>query len=79
MSTIEIKDIEWMEETINKVPSNQLLYKFVCFCLGRRKKKISYKELYIFYTHVYGNDEVNKKKALSILLNIYKYNKEQEL
>ena len=46
MSTIEIKDIEWMEETIHKVPSNQLLYKIICFCLGRRKKKISYKELY---------------------------------
>lgn len=79
MSTIEINDIEWMEEPIKKVPSNQLLYNFVCFCLGRRKKKISYKELYILYTHIYGDNENDKKKALDILLEIYKYNKEQEL
>jgi hypothetical protein len=79
MPTIEIKDIEWMEESIKTVPSHQFLYNFVCFCLGRRKKKISYKELYILYTHIYGNDDINKKKALNILLDIYKYNKEQEL
>ena len=79
MSTIELNDIEWMEETIKKVPSNQMLYNFICFCMGRRKKKITYKELYIFYTHIYGRSEDNKKKAMKTLLNIYKYNKEQEL
>lgn len=71
MSSVELK---WMEETVEDVPSNKWLYKLLCFCIGRRKEKITYKELYIFYTNVYSKNEDYKKKAINTILNIYEYN-----
>lgn len=71
-------DIKWMEEIIEKVPSNKLFFNILKFFLGRLKKGISYKELYIIYTNIYNFKKVNeylmKEKALKTILEIYYYN-----
>jgi hypothetical protein len=71
-------NISWMEETVETVPTNKTLYKLLCFFLGKRKKKLTYKDLYIIYTHVYNfkkNDIVKvKEKAIDNIIEIYKIN-----
>jgi hypothetical protein len=71
-------DVSWMEETVETVPTNKILYKIVCFFLGKRKKKLTYKDLYIIYTNVYNfkkNDIVKvKEKAIDNIIEIYKIN-----
>lgn len=71
-------NVRWMEEIIDDVPSNKLLFKFFKFILGKRKKGITYKELYIIYTNMYNiknADEFEvKEQALKHILEIYYYN-----
>jgi hypothetical protein len=72
------KKIRWMDESVVDVPSNKILYRILCFFTGRRKRKLTYKELYVVYTHIYNfkkNDisEV-KRKSMETLLEIYKKN-----
>ena len=49
-------DFEWMKETIERVPKANWLYKLICFLTGRRKKKMTYEEMYLFLR------EMNKGK-----------------
>lgn len=80
MSTVELEKlsekeqemIKWMDETIYDVPSNRFLYRLACFLLGKRKKKLTYNELYLFYKNVYGEEK--KEDAVKALLEIYKWN-----
>lgn len=71
-------NITWMEEKVEDVPSNKLFFKFWKFITGRRKKGITYKDLYIIYTHIYDfkkNDiSLIKEMALKNILEIYYYN-----
>ena len=73
------ENILWMEETVEDVPSNRILYKILCFFLGKRKKKLTYKDLYLFYTNTYNlknKDIVSiKEKTMETLIDIYYYNK----
>jgi hypothetical protein len=72
------KTIEWMEEIVQDVPSNKFLFKVFKFFLGRRKKGISYKELYIIYTNIYNFKKYDehdvKEEAVKAILEIYYYN-----
>jgi hypothetical protein len=72
------KKIHWMDEFVDDVPSNKLLYKVMCFFTGRRKRKFTYKEIYIIYTHLYNFKENDiseiKKKSMEVLLEIYRNN-----
>lgn len=82
MSTLELpilseedrEAIKWMNETIENVPRNNFWYKIVCFLMGKRKTKMTYKEMYIFYTNTYEKDDLCKEKAMDILLEIYYFN-----
>lgn len=77
LPTLSEKDkeaIEWMNETIENVPRNNFWYRVVCFLIGKRKKKMTYKEMYIFYTNTYKDDDLCKEKAMDILLEIYFFN-----
>lgn len=73
-----IDNIKWMEEIVIDVPSNRLLFKLLRFILGKRKKGITYKELYIFYSNTYnikGTESSSiKTKAMENVLAIYYYN-----
>ena len=75
------KNLEWMEEVISDVPTNKKVFNFIKFILGRRKKGLTYKELYIMYTHIYDFKRVElsevKKKAMETILEIYHYNNEK--
>lgn len=73
-----IDNIKWMEEIVIDVPSNRFLFKLLRFILGKRKKGITYKELYIFYSNTYnikGTESSSiKAKAMENVLAIYYYN-----
>lgn len=69
-------ETEWLNETVEKVDKCNWLYKFICFCLGKRKKKLTYQELFLF---LYGLNRKKlgerKAKELSMkrIIEIYKY------
>lgn len=69
--------MEWLDERIPHIErSGNWFYSFVCFCLGRRKEKMSYKELYMLLSRLNEKalgEEESKKAALIRILDIYKY------
>jgi len=70
------QNLEWMDEYVDSVPTGQKLYKFICFFLGRKKKKLTYKEIFLIISELnrtrMGLEEA-KKYALTYILNTYKY------
>ena len=72
---IVMESIEWLEEPIKYLKRGNGLYKFLCFCIGRRRKKLSYKEMYMVLVELNRKslgDEKAKKSALNRILQIYK-------
>ena len=68
---------EWMNETVAKINGHKFFYNFVCFFMGRYRKKMTYKELFLLYYGLHRNSigEIDsKKKALQTVLKIYKEN-----
>lgn len=68
--------MEWMDETIDRLENGNWIYKMVCFFLGRRKKKMTYKEMYLLLFGLNKKDlgeEEAKKAALERILKIYKH------
>lgn len=69
-------DKEWLNETISSVDKCNWLYQILCFCLGKRKKKLTYQE---FFLILYGINRktLGEKKAKSLsmirIIEIYKY------
>ena len=67
--------LSWMEEKVEKLPSNNFLYKVICFFTF--KKKLTYKELYAMLCSINRarlGDEDAKKFALVRILATYKFN-----
>lgn len=70
---LKIQD-EWMSETVEKVKKGNWWYKFFCFMMGKRKKKMTYKEVFLL---IYGlnknklGDKTAKEIALYKILEIY--------
>lgn len=65
-----------MDEKIKDVPIRKRLYKFICFCLFKRKG-LTYKEMYIILSNLNKKsmgEENSKKHAMIEILAIYKYN-----
>lgn len=86
-STVSEEDLlgwvmSWIDTPCPDVPLHKKWYKFICFIAGRRKKKFTYKEIYILLCNI------NKKKgdeqkevqrdAISQIIKIYTYNLEHE-
>lgn len=70
-----LKNVQWMEDKIEKLPYNNGLYRLMCFCLFRRR--MSYKEFYALLTKLNKKkmgDEEAKQFALVRTLAAYKYN-----
>ena len=69
-------DLSWMEEKVNSVEHANWLYNLCCFLLGKRKEKLSYRELFLI---IYGlnkrkiGEEEAKKYAINQILKTYKY------
>lgn len=71
------ENLGWMNEKVEKINGHNFFYKFVCFCLFRMRRKITYKDLFLVYygIHRHKMGEANsKKKALQTILKIYKEN-----
>lgn len=69
-------DKEWLNETVTKVDKSNWLYNFICFCLGRHKRKLTYQELFMV---LYGinrgrlGEKKAKKCSMERIIEIYKY------
>lgn len=70
-----IEGIEWMDETVEKIPSSNKLYRMMCFMVFRRR--LTYKELYALIVKLnkkkLGEEEA-RKVALVRVFAAYKYN-----
>lgn len=69
-------NLDWMNEAIPNLERGNWMYSIICFLMGRRKKKLTYKEymmlLYGLNRKKLGEDE-SIKKATIRSLDIYKY------
>ena len=66
----------WFDEKIPYFPNGNFIYKIVCFCLGKRKEKLSYKELYLLLKQLNIKalgDKESGRKSMNKLIEIYKY------
>ena len=70
-------DFDWMNERVERTIEGNWLYKVVCFLLGGRKHKLTYKELYLILRTMnekkLGEKEADRK-SLKKIIEIYKYN-----
>lgn len=68
--------MEWFDERIPRMEHGNWLYKFICFCTGLGRKKMSYKQYYLMLCHLnektLGLEEA-KTAALIRVLKLYKY------
>ena len=68
--------MDWFDELVPRIESGNWLYNFICFCVGKRKQKLSYKEIYMILVELNRNAlglEKAKKASIIRVLNIYKY------
>lgn len=69
-------NLTWMDETIERVPKLNWLYKFCCFMLFKAKKKMTYNEMFVL---LYGlnrrklGDLKAKHYALAQIALIYQF------
>ena len=65
--------LEWLNEKVERVKGSNWLYRFMCFCLCR--KRLTYKQLFLI---MYGlnkrrlGEKTAKQLALDRILEIYK-------
>lgn len=67
----------WLNEKLEKMPYNNWLYKVICFLMGKRKKKLTYKDMFLLLYGLnrkkYGDLEA-KKISLYKIVEIYTVN-----
>ena len=69
------QNTDWIKENVPNIKYCNWFYNFICFCLGKRKTKMTYEELYVL---VYGlnknkfGTQKAKEHALYFILDIYK-------
>lgn len=66
-----------MDERVEATPSNNWVYKFFCLMLFRRKKKLTYKELYLILLSLNDKRMDHDKcrtMCLMQILKIYSFN-----
>lgn len=71
------KDVEWMNEKVDKIDSHKFFYWFVRFFMLKLRRKMTYKELFLLYYGIHRKslgDGDAKRKALQSVLKIYKEN-----
>lgn len=66
----------WMDEIVPSLERGNWLYKFICFFLGKRRSKMSYKEIYALIYELNKNnlgEEEAKKAAIIRVVELYKH------
>jgi len=69
-------NFDWMNETLPNLERGNWMYDLICFLMGRRKKKLTYKEYMML---LYGlnrkklGDKESEDKAIIRALELYKY------
>ena len=69
------QNLEWTNETLDKVPYKNWLYKV--FCLFTFRKRMTYKEMYLVLSEINRKaigEEKAKKKAFQRIIEFYEYN-----
>lgn len=72
-----VPEFDWMNERVEKTIDANWLYNTICLFLGRRTKKLTYKELYLILRSINEKklgEEESDKASLSKVIEIYKYN-----
>lgn len=68
---------EWLEERIPKLDKMNWLYQIICFLMGKRKNKLTYKDMYILLYGLNRNnfkeEKDSKNLAMARVLDIYKF------
>ena len=67
----------WMDEIVPSLERGNWLYKLICFFLGKRRSKMSYKEIYALIYELNKNnlgEEEAKKVAIIRVVELYKHN-----
>ena len=54
--------MEWLNEKVESLPNGNKLYKIICFLLGKRKKKMNYKEIYLIVQRL-NEKRLGKEKS----------------
>lgn len=73
--------MKWLSEKVESVEHANWLYKFFCLITFRRKKKLTYGELFMVY---YGLNEKHlgiekaEKFAMAQIIKAYKWNNKKE-
>ena len=68
-------ELSWMDEKVTHVVNNNWMYRIICWFLGKKETKMSYKELYLL---IYGlnkhrlGETQSKIYALAKIISIYK-------
>jgi hypothetical protein len=68
--------MEWLDEKVPRVERGNWLYNIVCFFTGKRRSKMSYKELFVFLYGLNRNtigEKEAKQAAIIKVIEIYKY------
>ena len=66
-------DLKWFNETVERVKGSNWMYRFICFCLCR--KRLTYKQLFLI---LYGlnkrrlGEKNSERLAIARILDIYK-------
>jgi hypothetical protein len=69
--------LEWTNEPLKKLPSNNFLYFLFCLFTFRLRKKLTYKEMYLIMAEVNRKllgEERAKKFAFEKIIDFYEYN-----
>ena len=68
--------MEWLNEKVESLPNGNKLYKIICFLLGKRKKKMTYKEIYLIVQRLNEKrlgKEKSKRVAMNRIIQIYEF------
>lgn len=68
--------MKWMDEKVPHIESGNWLYNIICFMTGKRKEKMSYKEIYAFMYELNRKklgEEDAKTSAIIRVVEIYKH------
>lgn len=71
-----MEELDWMNEHVDRLPKYNWMYKLGCFIVGKAKKKMTYKEIYMIIKNLNtskDNEAVAKAYAFSQCLVIYKF------
>ena len=74
--------MSWIDNSCPDVPTHRAWYKIACFLAGRRKKKLTYKEIYIILCNINrkkGDAQKDvQRNAIEQIIMIYSWNEEHE-